>query len=128
MKKPKEVDYRKYYKEYFGIDFDASFEVHHIDTDRSNNNIENLILLPKELHKRLHSCMAETCINTNNLQGFSECGNQTVCSIVSVQLKMIQKVYEDLQIWAARRESELYFLKKLEKSMFNYDAFRKGKE
>ena len=48
-------DYISIYKELTGIDFDSSkYEVHHIDSDRSNNDIENLVLLPKELHKKYH--------------------------------------------------------------------------
>ena len=48
-------DYRKLYADYYGISWDpAKFEVHHIDGNRQNNDIDNLILLPKELHQRLH--------------------------------------------------------------------------
>lgn len=50
-------DYRKFYARYYGITWDSSrFEVHHIDGNRDNNDIYNLILLPKELHQRLHMC------------------------------------------------------------------------
>ena len=48
-------DYISIYKDATGIDFDSSnYEVHHIDEDRSNNDIENLVLLPKELHSKYH--------------------------------------------------------------------------
>lgn len=50
----KHTNYRQYYKDYFGIDFGPEMAVHHIDFDRSNNNIENLLLMPKELHSRYH--------------------------------------------------------------------------
>lgn len=48
------MDYRKYYKEYFKIEISNDYDVHHIDMDRSNNNISNLILIPKRLHKKYH--------------------------------------------------------------------------
>ena len=49
------MNYVKFYKQSLNIDFDSSkFEVHHIDQDRSNNDIENLLLLPKELHHQYH--------------------------------------------------------------------------
>ena len=45
------TNYRKFYAEYYGIKWDPKkFQVHHIDGDRSNNSIENLVLLPTELH------------------------------------------------------------------------------
>lgn len=50
----KSFNYRKYYKDYYGIDFDSNYVIHHIDFDRSNNDINNLILLPSKLHSRYH--------------------------------------------------------------------------
>lgn len=47
-------NYRKYYKKYYGIEFGKEYEIHHIDLNRNNNNIDNLVLLPKELHARYH--------------------------------------------------------------------------
>lgn len=47
-------DYRKKYKRYYGIDFGKEYAIHHIDGDRSNNDINNLLLLPSELHSRYH--------------------------------------------------------------------------
>lgn len=49
------MHYRIKYKKHFGIEFDENFEVHHIDLDRKNNDIDNLVLLPKELHEQYHS-------------------------------------------------------------------------
>ncbi|MBR1690584.1 MAG: HNH endonuclease [Oscillibacter sp.] len=50
-------DYIKIYAKHFGITWDRSkFEVHHIDGDRGNNDINNLLLLPKDLHRALHQC------------------------------------------------------------------------
>lgn len=50
----KNFDYRKFYKEYYGIDFGSEYSIHHIDFNRDNNSIHNLILLPKRLHRRYH--------------------------------------------------------------------------
>lgn len=48
--------YRELYKKHYGIKFGKDFVVHHIDEDRTNNKIENLILLPSELHSKYHIC------------------------------------------------------------------------
>lgn len=50
------MDYRKLYKDHFGIEFPSTMEVHHINGCREDNTIENLLLLPKELHNKIHYC------------------------------------------------------------------------
>ena len=56
-RKRKHVDYRQLYKDYYGIEFDRNMVVHHIDFDRSNNNIDNLILLPNRVHAKYHCAL-----------------------------------------------------------------------
>ena len=51
----KKINYRKLYESHYNILIPKSYELHHIDADRTNNNISNLIDLPKEFHKALHS-------------------------------------------------------------------------
>lgn len=48
------MNYRELYKDYYGIDFDNYFDVHHIDRNRENNDINNLLLLPSKLHSQFH--------------------------------------------------------------------------
>lgn len=50
-------NYRERYKQYYKIDFDDSYDIHHIDFNRENNNIRNLLLLPKKLHIEYHSIL-----------------------------------------------------------------------
>lgn len=47
-------NYRALYKEHYNIDFGDDMVVHHIDFNRSNNNIDNLLLMPKKLHSSYH--------------------------------------------------------------------------
>ena len=49
--------YRDYYKKFFEIQFDNSFDVHHINGNRDDNDIDNLLLLPKILHQTLHKVL-----------------------------------------------------------------------
>ena len=53
-RKRKHFDYRQFYREYYGIDFGPEMVVHHIDFDRSNNDINNLLLLPNKVHAKYH--------------------------------------------------------------------------
>lgn len=53
------TDYKKLYAEKYGITWDNDLEIHHIDRNRNNNDISNLILLPGYLHRELHNCLRE---------------------------------------------------------------------
>lgn len=57
-RKRKNFNYRQYYKDYYGIEFGQDMVVHHIDFDRSNNNINNLLLLPNKLHAKFHFALS----------------------------------------------------------------------
>lgn len=49
------MDYRSFYFEKVGsYDFKMSFDIHHIDGNRRNNKIENLVALPTEIHRLYH--------------------------------------------------------------------------
>lgn len=45
--------YKHIYNELFDIDVE-DLEVHHIDNNHDNNKIENLLLIPSELHSLYH--------------------------------------------------------------------------
>lgn len=45
----------RYVWEYYNGEIPEGFDVHHIDFDRSNNDISNLQLLSKDEHRKLHS-------------------------------------------------------------------------
>jgi hypothetical protein len=53
-KKPKYFNYRKFYEKETGSKIPDGFDIHHIDCDRSNNHILNLVALPKELYREYH--------------------------------------------------------------------------
>lgn len=62
-------DYRKKYKRFYDIDFDRDFAIHHIDFDRNNNEIENLLLLPRGLHNKYHSSLSAICDENHLING-----------------------------------------------------------
>tara|TARA_R110002012_G_scaffold280_6_gene1097 strand:+ start:1173 stop:1529 length:357 start_codon:yes stop_codon:yes gene_type:complete len=49
------MNYRKFYIKETGKNIPNNYEIHHIDADRKNNKMENLIALPKNFHKTLHA-------------------------------------------------------------------------
>ena len=51
------TQYRKFYADFYGITWDTKeMEVHHVDFNHENNDIRNLILLPKEIHRHRSPC------------------------------------------------------------------------
>lgn len=58
------TNYRAFYKKYYDIDFNNDYEIHHIDFNHENNNISNLLLLPKALHQQYH--MVIGCLTTDS--------------------------------------------------------------
>lgn len=56
MEKVTRNNYQKYYRKHYGIDYGGDMEIHHLDFNRDNNDIRNLILIPKEVHIKLHKC------------------------------------------------------------------------
>ena len=52
--KVKRDNYNKLYKQYYGIKFGRNYVVHHIDGNHDNNDMANLLLLPRWLHSQYH--------------------------------------------------------------------------
>lgn len=57
-RRKRKIDYRQLYKDYYNIEFGREMVVHHIDFDRSNNNINNLLLMPNWLHAKYHMTLS----------------------------------------------------------------------
>lgn len=52
-------DYRKYYTDCTGKNVPSDFDIHHIDLDRNNNHIDNLVAIPRVLHQDYHSAFID---------------------------------------------------------------------
>lgn len=48
------INYRKYYEKCIGQKVSDDFHIHHLDSDRENNHIHNLVAIPKKLHSSYH--------------------------------------------------------------------------
>jgi len=89
----KKNNYRKKYLEYFDLEDNKAFQIHHIDLDRNNNSLNNLVLLPKELHRNIHN-------NFQNIYGRDKksftVSLDDICTIVCCG-EYIKELVEDLQ-------------------------------
>lgn len=99
MNTKKTFDYRKYYKDYYGISFPETMHIHHIDGNRSNNNIENLVLLPSKVHQDYHLIESDfkMCFYNSNptFFYFATCQN-IVCTISKIEMNNLMT---ELNCW-----------------------------
>lgn len=89
--------YKKFYEEYYGIEIPSGFDIHHIDGNRENNNIENLLMLPSDLHHRYH-------LTKQFVQGYDAGINLECC--FGYKEKMALRFFQSLQeiaIWVSRK-------------------------
>ena len=66
-------NYNQKYKDHYNIDFNDNYVIHHIDENRKNNDIENLVLLPRGLHSQYHLLKR---VVENHALNTVICGNQ----------------------------------------------------
>ena len=100
-------DYRQYYKEFFGIDFDKEYAIHHIDFDRGNNDISNLLLLPIKLHSKYHF-LVNNCGGYDGKINFDFKINPQCGHIHTYDYKMMIHLCEtmiEIDKWVAKKES-----------------------
>lgn len=94
-------NYRKHFKDYYGIDFSKDYEVHHIDLNHDNNDIKNLMLLPKKLHQEYHSIIQQNGLNctlNTKIVGFTEQGSRYNYYVLE-QWERFLKIYTSCQLW-----------------------------
>ena len=48
---------QKKFKRYYGLEFGKDYQIHHIDLNHNNNDINNLMIIPKELHEKYHKAL-----------------------------------------------------------------------
>lgn len=51
------MGYRAKYEKFYGIKLPKTMDVHHIDFNHNNDDIRNLIALPRKLHQRYHKLL-----------------------------------------------------------------------
>lgn len=99
------ISYRKIYEDYFRIKIPAGYDIHHIDRNRGNNDIKNLILLPKELHQRLHNI--QTGYICDKSMQFLWLGSNLLCGAIHDEFLAYAEIYRDLFPWVSAREIEI---------------------
>lgn len=100
------MDYRKFYEKQTKLKLPKNFEVHHIDFNRNNNKISNLVALPRNLHKKYHNsiCIFSRDFKPNiQLVGICDYGNG-YNEYYKYSLEVFMETYKDCQIYIDFRD------------------------
>lgn len=108
------TNYRNKYKQYYGIDFGKQYIVHHIDEDRNNNDIDNLLLLPNVLHSKYHQYKRELEMNFYKFQYL----DLTEISMLSLghgydALTKFMKITKECEKWVIYKQQLDYKIKEI---------------
>lgn len=98
--------YRTKYKRHFGIKFGSDFDIHHMDFDRNNNDISNLLLLPKELHVRYHAILRSLRI----ADGFLDVrlSNAVITDYSAFDFDLLPQIIEECSKWVWLKRNNYY--------------------
>ena len=103
----KESNCKKIYADYFKIQVKEGYHIHHIDFNPENNDIENLLLLPDDLHRRLHKVKKEYgALIEGQTNLLSDINCPLKCSIMSLATYEIFRIYEEISKWVETKTFE----------------------
>lgn len=100
------MNYRKLYEKHYDIKIPPGYVIHHIDGNRGNNAIDNLVLLPKHIHATLHFiCNVFGCgIDGKKLMEIAM--NPYQINWYGAYFKLFADILPDLKKWIATKEWE----------------------
>ena len=114
------MNYRKLYEQAFGIKIPSDYDVHHLDFDHSNNDLSNLLLLPRKLHQEIHKFERENGLIIKNADGRFNFSSQLGAAIIARACKEYEFIANLMEDWLFCKEAELRGIK----CRYNYDDFR----
>ena len=95
------MNYRNYYQELTETVLEKDFDVHHLDGNRNNNHILNLVAIPKVLHRKFH-IQKEKYINAineiNDLIYFYSSDNKRYNEIINKYIEIKNKISDYIMI------------------------------
>lgn len=95
-------NYRNIFKKHYGIEFGQQYDIHHIDLNHNNNEISNLLLLPKKLHQEYHNALIDYLRVEKGfiteIVGFTDMGSSYNNYAVNIMTNFYE-VYYECQKW-----------------------------
>ena len=106
-------DYRKLFKKHYNIEFSSNFVVHHIDLNHENNDINNLMILPKKLHQKYHFLLTTLNVDKSSIVKFETRITGNCANTNTYRINMIEKLAEVLTMCNMWYDYKLYMDKKI---------------
>ena len=94
---------RDFYSEETGKELLSTFHVHHIDGDRTNDEIINLVALPEKLHGKYHARIPPDVSIDFKLKAINESGSAFLGWYVQ-ELERFESIYNECIVWVDYRE------------------------
>lgn len=99
------MDYVKFYKQELGISFSGKkYDIHHIDQNRDNNSLDNLLLLPKRLHHQYHYGLGRDKSSLFDWDPVSAIHGNRSNYYILFELDKLLEIYNECCIWADYKE------------------------
>lgn len=116
------MDYRKFYMEQLFLkELSNDFEIHHIDFNHDNNELVNLLALPKKLHNDLHktfSKLQQNFVFKGELKSNISNGFKSL-NYYSVSVSKYTDIYYECSRWF---DLKLYFLDEIPYTLINKEV------
>lgn len=121
------TNYRKLYEEACNIKIPNGYAIHHIDCDRNNNTIRNLVMLPNELHKEYHSLRNEVVLIgiETDLKSIIDGGNG-INAHAEYYLSKFFKVWEECSKYVDYRDYLLGYIPNIHRLNIGEDLCKKS--
>jgi len=103
------MNIRKFYEQQTNIPVPDDFDIHHIDGNRKNNDIENLVALPTKLHLLYHTRRPEQIHLDFNIRSPRQGGPAFLGRYIE-QLEEFASIFDKCLLWTDFRDRLLgYF-------------------
>lgn len=104
------MDYLNIYEQKTGIKIPKGNHIHHIDHNRSNNEINNLVSIPKQLHIKYHRVKHHYDVAINELNSYIYFYPKDFNKYTEV-IRKLMEVKNEIGLYISNRDNQIYLNK-----------------
>jgi hypothetical protein len=102
---------REIFQEATGVTLSSRFHVHHIDSDKNNNRIFNLVAIPNDVHSKYHFWKRELCLQLGRFMDQIDCFlphyGAFETETIAAAARSYQEIWDVVFLWVQRRDDIL---------------------